>query len=226
MKRLIVVILAFCATQSLAQEGAMESWQKLLNQKGLADYFKGTFETLGIFIKETNETFTVHHQGDHFELSKGVDSSEVDYLVELKPENINNMEKYGADGEVSEMESYHIMSVLFTPLTESALNNSILTDKRMLRKGGVEEHIQVVLYSPGKRDSTTHTLVFANDQWLLGKGLLGTPQRRFELMPGDAVLYQRQLFAAQKDGSNKAWKEFGKWYKIWRQGVSVEIEEG
>lgn len=222
MKKIILIIFAGIGI-NVGSQTAMEAWQGLLDKKELAEYFKGSFESLGIIIDKTNERFTVYHKSDHFELLSGVDSLKVDYLIHLKPENIQNMRKHGEDDVIDEQESYQIMSVIFTPLTQSGLSHPMMTKKMLLRAGDIEEHLHVHLHSPDNKSATSHTIVFVNGQWLLIPGIHGKAQRKFDMMPKDAVEYQKQLFAAQKANTNQSWKKFSKWYKTWKKTVSVEI---
>lgn len=204
----------------MAQTPMMQAWQNLLNKKELAGYFAGSFERLGIYVDSANEAFTVVHAIDHFTLEEGIDSSKVDYIVNLQPQNVRNMSKHGSDNRIDSLESYRIMSVLFTPLTQSGLNHPKMTKKNLLRAVNVEEHLHVFLMSPDKEAYTAHTIVFVNRQWLLIPGIHGNAARTFVMMPKDAVEYQQHLFAAQKSNSNKSWREFAKWYKAWTPTVS------
>lgn len=224
MKKNICFLLLIFVLQTTAnaQTTLKQTWESLLNKKELADFFKGTFERLGVYIDSTNESFTVVHLGDHFVLENGIDSGKVDYIVQLKPENMRNMLKHGQDSKIDDAEAYKIMSVLFTPLTQSGLNNPRLNNKRLLRAIGIEDHLHVYLFSPDKKESTTHTIVFVNKQWLLIPGIVGKAQRTFIMFPKDAVEYQKQLFTAQKINTNKSWKAFAKWYKQWKNKVSTK----
>lgn len=202
------------------QESAIEQWEELLNKPKLAEYFNGIFEDMGFIVEETGETFTVHHGGDHFTINSGIVSDEVDYIVRLHEENIQNMRRYGADSEINASESYKIMSLLFTPLTVASLSNPTLS-KPMLRKmSGIDNHIHVNLLSPDYRDTTSHTLIFINRAWMVIPGKHGTALRTFNLTEQDAIEYQRQVFIALKANNMKSWKQFKRWYMIWRKKVS------
>jgi len=119
MKKLIFFyLLVLISYTGFTQEKSVkEHWKPLLAQEGLAQYFSGIFESLGIQIEETNEQLTILHKTDHFEIVDGINETDVDYSVKLKMENIKNMSAHGADGKIDPYESYRIMSVLFTPLT-------------------------------------------------------------------------------------------------------------
>jgi hypothetical protein len=202
------------------QQSAYEAWQGLLNKKELTDYFKGTFESLGIVVDQTGERITVLNKGDHFEIEKGADSAKTDYFMHIKPENVQNLKKYADDNVIDEKESYRIQSVLFTPLTQSGLNQPVLKKKVFLKKAKIEQHIHVYLDSPDGQGSVSQTIVFANDQWIIVPGIYGKAQRVFHLTPQQALDYQRELFAAQKADNLKTWKAFLGWYNKWKDTVS------
>ena len=70
----IQLILFFLISTSIsAQElSSLQKWEKILQTPELLKYFDGVFEHLGITIKETGESFTIHHQGDNFSFQKGI----------------------------------------------------------------------------------------------------------------------------------------------------------
>lgn len=126
----------------LSQISAKEQWNNLLHKKGLAEYFSGIFVTLGIVIVETNESFIIHHKGDHFELEDGL-NAKTDYVIELNPSNVANMVNYGKDEIIDENESYKIMTFLFTPFTSAVFTAPTLNRKIMRKLSGIENHIHV-----------------------------------------------------------------------------------
>lgn len=219
------LLVLFLAPECLSQEtSSMDRWRVLLDKPELANYFTGIFNKMGFIIEETNEQFTVIHEGDHFSISEGVKEESVDYVVTLKLENIDNMLKHGADSKIDEYESFRIMSVLFTPLTEASLTNPTLSKPLMRKMSGIDNHIHVNLISPDKNDTISHTLIYLNKEWMVIPGTYGNAKRTFNLNQQDAVDYQRKVFVALQKNSMKGWKEFKKWYMKWREGVSVESE--
>lgn len=229
MKSLITgftfLILFTFTNVSFGQESSMEKWNSLLSKSELADYFSGIFNDMGFIIEETGEKFTVTHEKDHFSIKEGVVEDSVDYVVNLKLENITNMLKHGGDSNIDEYESFKIMSVLFTPLTEASLTNPTMT-KPMLRKmSGIENHIHINLIAPGNADTVSHTLIYLNKNWMVIPGIHGEARRTFNLTPQNAVDYQRKVFIALNTNTMKGWKEFKKWYIDWREGVSVALED-
>ena len=217
----LFLFLLSLSTYLSAQSSSMKAWESLLNKQELAEYFSGTFERLGILVDSTNEAFTVVHQRNHFTLEEGVDVENVDYVIPLKPENVRNLQKHVSDSKIDDQESFKIMSVLFTPLTQSGLNHPYLTNAKMLRRIKVEQHLHVYLYSVDKTQNTSHTIIFVNKQWLLIPGIQGKAQRVLEMQPKDAIEYQKELFIAQKANSKEGWKAFRKWFKAWQETVTV-----
>lgn len=217
----IILLLLWVVNVSNTQaQSSMESWESLLNKKQLADYFSGIFNTMGFVIEETKEEFTVIHHGDHFMTEKGINREKVDYVVKLKLENIQNMQKHGDDNTIDATESFRIMSVLFTPLTEASLSNPMLNKPLMRKMSGIENHIHVNLISPDKTDTVSHTLIYLNKSWMVVPAIQGKAKRVFNLTSQDAIDYQKQVFIAMQKDTIKGWKEFKKWYMNWRKGVS------
>lgn len=206
---------------TFSQSSSMEAWESLLNKKELADYFSGIFTKMGFVIEETKEEFTVIHHGDHFMTEKGIDRNNVDYVVKLKLKNIQNMQEHGSDNTIDATESFRIMSVLFTPLTEASLANPMLNKPLMRKMSGIENHLHVNLISPDKTDTVSHTLIYLNNAWMVIPGRQGNARRIFNLTSQDAIDYQKQVFIALQKDTMKGWKEFKKWYMEWREGVSV-----
>lgn len=222
---LLFILLLTSSTISFGQERSMEMWNSLLNKPELANYFSGIFNDMGFIIEETGEKFTVMHKGDHFTMKEGIENDKVDYIVNLKLENIQNMLKHGGDSKIDEYESFRIMSVFFTPLTKASLTNPTMT-KPMLRKmSGIENHIHIHLIAPKAADTVSHTLIYLNKKWMVIPGIHGEAKRVFNLTPQNAIDYQRKVFVALNQNDMKGWKEFKKWYIDWRAGVSVVLED-
>lgn len=219
---LILCILAFVHSEAQELSPSMKAWQDLLNKPGLATYFSGIFDHLGIHVIETGERFTVNHLGTHFSLTSGIDTSHVDYIVDLSTVNISNLSKHGADARIDSLESYKIMSVLFTPLTQSSLQSPVLKKPLFRKLSGVEDVIHVYLMSPDKVSYAVHTLIYVKRQWIVVPGIYGTPKRVFKMTPEQAIAYQRKMFEAKKKDSFGGWMKFRKWYKKWRKEVSVK----
>lgn len=223
LRVLVGFVLMAIATHAQAQS-VKELWQPLLNQPGMATYFSGLFETLGIRIAETGEEVTVTHRIDHFEIAEGIVDSAVDYVVDLRQENVSNLLQHGADGQVDSYESYRIMAVLFTPLTRAALQNPMMNKSFPQKLAHIENHVHVYLKSPANDEYVAHTLLYLNKKWLVIEGIHGDAKRIFTLKPEDALVYQREVFKAEKADTRRAWKKFMKFYLSWRDTVSVRTE--
>ncbi len=225
MKKQILLLVIFGALVSniYCQQTifAENEWEKLTKQKFLAEFFEGFFANLGIVVAETGERISVLHQGDHFTIEKGIDSSKVDYILTINTENIKNLTSHASDGVIDNYETYKILAVMFTPLTKSTLENPLMTQNLPRFFNNIENNIHVTLYNPDKTESVSHTLIYINKEWIVVAGLHGTPKRIFKLDTKQALLYQQQVSLAIKTNSRKGWKEFKKWYLNWRKQVSV-----
>lgn len=205
--------------ETAAQGSAMAAWANIVQTPALIDYFKGLFNKAVVTVEETGETFTVTHTGTDIQFAPGAEQS-VDFQVPLKLENITNLVQHAADGEIDAAESWRIVCVLFTPLTQAALSNPIVTKNWLRKIAGVESLIHVHLLNPSGEDAATHTLAFAADQWLVIPGLHGNPGRVYQLNTDQALEFQRQLFSTMQSNSSGAWWQFANWYREWRPSVS------
>jgi len=224
--RPVIILLVALPLNLYAQESSsysMKEWEELLDKPQLADFFNGIFDNLGIIVDETSEEFTVHHKGNHFTLSKGINKASVDYTVHLKPENIANMKRHGSDEEISSDEAYKIMSVLFSPLTKASLDHPMLKKPLKRKLAGIENLIHVNLISNNNKNITSHSLIFINREWIVAEGIHGTPKRTYSITPEQALDYQRHIFKAIKNDTRKEWNRFRKWYLTWRKNVSTKV---
>lgn len=222
MKRFLLPLLLCLPFLSNAQQPAMQAWKPLLNNAGLAAYFNGTFNYLGVYIAETGEKLTVHHLGSSFELSPGIDSARADFVITLHTEDVTNMVELGGDNKIDEAESFRIVRAIFTPITERELNNKFLTQKKYLKAAHVGEVIHVTLLNPDPKEKNyAHTLIYSNKQWIAAPGLLGKPASSLKLTPAQAIEFQRNLFIAHQANTQKAWLKFAKWYNTWKKTVTV-----
>ncbi|MBD3637151.1 MAG: hypothetical protein HUJ25_07360 [Crocinitomicaceae bacterium] len=224
MRHLLFSLFVFTSMTSFSQS-VEDMWKPILKHDKLATYFSGMWESLGINVKETGEKITVLHQGDHFDLKKGVDEDNVDYNVFLKEENISNMAKHGEDGKIGEYESYKIMSVLFTPFVKAALKHPMMNKSCQMKLANIENHVHVYLQSPTNEEYAAHTMMFINKQWVVVEGIHGEAKRVFKMSPEQAIVYQKEAFKAQKLNTRKGWRKFKKFYLDWRKEVSVPVKD-
>ena len=199
-----------------------EKWAPLVNQDYYLEFFDGFFVNLGIEVKETGEQVTVKRKADIFEITEGIDESMVDYTIQISTQNIHNLSNHAKDNKLDDTEKFSILAVMFTPITAKSLSDPTLEKNvpRFVKKK--ENNLHVTLYSPDKKASVSHTILYLNKEWIVVPGLHGTPKRIYTLDVPEAMLYQKKVFEALKANNKKDWKAFRRWYVEWREKVSVE----
>ena len=202
----------------------MQMWQGIADTPALVEYFKDSFDTLGVSVEGTEYSLTVTHTGTALELKSGI-AEDVDFQVTITPEQVMNMVSNAEDNQISEQESWRILNVLFTPMTAVTLDNEVLTNNRLRKALGVEDLTHVSLLNPSGDTASSHTLFYVKGQWVVVSGLHGKPRRTYTLTPAQALEYQKKIFSAMRADDRKQWKEWAKWYKSWRDGVSVTHAE-
>tara|TARA_B110000116_G_C16574939_1_gene463628 strand:- start:31 stop:705 length:675 start_codon:yes stop_codon:yes gene_type:complete len=199
---------------------SMKALEEILQTPAVVKYFDGMFTHLGIVLEETSEKFTIHHNGERIDFTKGIDETVADFIVPLKGQNIKNMVSHAKDGTISPKESWKILAVLFTPLTKVTLKSPVLSVNWRRKIAGVEDLIHVYLLSPDGEEASKHTLIYVKEQWLVLSGLYGNPRRTYRMNPEQALLYQKKIFAAMQKDSLLGWFKFSSWYKKWRKTCS------
>ena len=209
----------------LGQEtSSLKTWENILQTPELINYFNGIFNHLGVVIDETGESFTIHHTGDAFIFEEGIINEKVDFIVPLHVENIENMVRHSEDGKISENESWRILDVLFTPMTRVTLETPVLSVNWRRKLAGVEDLTHVYLLNPSGKEASSHTLIYVKGQWLVLKGLHGSPRRIYRMTPTQSIEYQRAIFSAMQKDTLWGWWKFAKFYKKWRKTCSVNIK--
>jgi len=204
---------------------AATKWANTPQPAAGIEFFKGTFDKLGIQL-DTGEEFTVVHTGTAFEFEPGI-AKDADFIVPLTMQNIDNVIEYGKDGEVGPEEATKVMAVVFTPLTQEVLKHPVTADDNLRKLSGVEDHIHTYLIGPNGEEVASHTLIYTKEKkWVVTKGITGTPSRIFRISASDAVDYQRHAFTAIKKNNMVGWTEFATWYKAWRDDVSEVPPKG
>ena len=155
---------------------ALDLWRAVAQTDELVDFFTGMFDVIGITIEETGEELTVRVGKGKIHIEPGL-PDRWDFLVPLKMENVTNMVSHAADGRLDAFETWRIASVLFTPLTRETLKNPVMSRGVLRRLARVEDLIHVRLLGPEAEQVASHTLVFANGQWLVVEGLHGQARR-------------------------------------------------
>jgi hypothetical protein len=210
----------------LGQEtSSLKTWESILQTPELINYFNGIFNHLGVVIDETGESFTIHHTGDAFIFEEGIINDKVDFIVPLHIENIENMVRHSEDGRISENESWRILDVLFTPMTRVTLETPVLSVNWRRKLAGVEDLTHVYLLNPSGKEASSHTLIYVKGQWLVLKGLHGSPRRIYRMTPTQSIEYQRAIFSAMQKDTLWGWWKFAKFYKKWRKSCSVNIKK-
>ncbi len=210
----------------LGQEtSSLKTWENILQTPELINYFNGIFNHLGVVIDETGESFTIHHTGDAFIFEEGIINDKVDFIVPLHIENIENMVRHSEDGKISENESWRILDVLFTPMTRVTLETPVLSVNWRRKLAGVEDLTHVYLLNPSGKEASSHTLIYVKGQWLVLKGLHGSPRRIYRMTPTQSIEYQRAIFSAMQKDTLWGWWKFAKFYKKWRKTCSVNINK-
>lgn len=210
----------------LGQEtSSLKTWESILQTPELINYFNGIFNHLGVVIDETGESFTIHHTGDAFIFEEGIINDKVDFIVPLQVENIKNMVRHSEDGKISENESWRILDVLFTPMTRVTLETPVLSVNWRRKLAGVEDLTHVYLLNPSGKEASSHTLIYVKGQWLVLKGLHGSPRRIYRMTPTQSIEYQRAIFSAMQKDTLWGWWKFAKFYKKWRKSCSVNIKK-
>ena len=213
--------------QFLIAQGSssLKTWESILQTPELVNYFNGIFNHLGVVIDETGESFTIHHTGDAFVFEEGIVKEKVDFVVPLQIANIENMVRHAQDGKISENESWRILDVLFTPMTRVTLETPVLSVNWRRKLAGVEDLTHVYLLNPSGKNASSHTLIYVKGQWLVLKGLHGSPRRIYRMTPSQSIEYQREIFAAMQKDTLWGWWKFAKFYKKWRKTCSINIKK-
>ena len=219
MKKIIFIGLIFSAL--FPQTTSIEAWKGILQTPELLEYFNNVFHRLGIEVEETGEMFTIEHAGSEFIFSSGIDESSVDFIVPIKLHNIDNMINHSRDGMIDPSEAWRILDVLFTPLTEVTLQTPVLAVNWRRKLAGVEDLIHVYLINPDGGEASKHTLIYIKGEWLVLRGIHGSPKRTYRMSPEHSLEYQRVVYKATKKDTFFGWMKFAKWYKKWRKDVSI-----
>ena len=221
MKYFLISVTILISLLKSQEKSSMDAWKGILQTPEIISYFEDVFESLGVSIEETGETFTIHHKGDKLIFEEGIVEDKVDFIVPLKLENIENMILHSKDGTIDSSESWRILDVLFTPLTRVTLEAPVLSVNWRRKLAGVEDLTHVYLLNPNGEEASKHTLVYVKGQWLVLKGIYGKPRRTYRMTPEESIEYQRAVFKALKKNSLWGWMKFSMWYKKWRKTNSI-----
>ena len=221
MRNILFIITLLISPLKSEYTSSLDAWENILQTPELLLYFNDVFDHLGIIIEETDEKFTIHHLDTEFIFEEGIVEGAVDFIVPLKLKNIENMMLHAKDGKIDSSESWRILNVLFTPLTEVTLQNPVLSVNWRRKLAGVEDLTHVYLLNPDGEEASKHSLIYIKGQWLVLKGIHGNPKRTYRMTPEDSLEYQRTIFKVLKQDTFLGWIKFSAWYKKWRKKNSI-----
>lgn len=203
---------------------SMNTWQALTQPPGVVAFFKGLFDSVGVKIVETGESFTGRHLGDRIDFIPDINESGVDFTISVTLEQVDGLAASVTAGELGTLQEYRIVRTLFTPAAQATLRNPIMSSPILRKLNGVEDLIHVNLRAPSSEvQDASHTLIYAARQWIVVPGLLGKPRRIFELTMADALEYHRRAHDTIHKNTLGAWWSFGNWYRSWRKTVSRRV---
>lgn len=218
----VFMLLAFLfGSVSLKSQSSAEKFAGIIQTPEIAAFFDGLFDNLGIVVEETGERVLIKHLGERIEVSEGFDSSQVDFILPLRLENVGNMVGHSEDGKIDDLEATRIAAVFFTPFTRETLKNEVLSANRKRKAAGIEDLSHIYLVNPDGSTAAYHTLIYVSNQWIVLDDIVGKPKRVYRLEHAPALEYQRRIFSAMKSDTKKGWLSFVKWYKNWRDDYSV-----
>ncbi|MEK9715429.1 MAG: hypothetical protein VW394_01575 [Candidatus Heimdallarchaeota archaeon] len=200
---------------------ALDVWRKINQTPDIVNFFQGIFDVIGIIIEETNEELTIAVGDTEVNIDPGLPENP-DFIVPLKWENVENMISHAKDGKIDSFETWRIVSVLFTSLTQSTLKNPMMSNNLLRIFARVEDLAHVHLIAPNGDEVTSHSLIYVKKQWLVIPGTHGKPKRTFKMTAEDSIEYQRKVFYAIKKNNIIEWMKFSSWYSSWRKTVSVK----
>ena len=126
---------------------ALQAWRAIPQTRDIVDYFRGIFDVIGVTIEETGEELTIALEAEQIRIDAGLPENP-DFVVPLKWENVENMVSHAEDGKIDSHESWRLVSVLFTSLTQATLYNPIMASDIGRRISRVEDLANVYLIAP------------------------------------------------------------------------------
>jgi hypothetical protein len=221
----LFILLVGCATapsetvvEPLGQAGL--KWSVIENSPQMVAFFRGTFDTLNFTVKETGERFCLTFGGERVEVTGGR-SGLADLDVSITQAQVNAVARLAADGTLDEQDAFEVMQILYGPISRAFLTGSFLNNEIIRNLAGVENLIHITFWSPGRPDGASVTLRAEGGQWYVTDGLVGKPKRVFRLNQAETLEYMRHVYETRRSANPKVWLEFVRWYKDWRDRVSV-----
>jgi hypothetical protein len=196
--------------------------EELTRRPSAVKWFKGLFHRIHVRLTDTDEAFTVTQQGDAVTVEPGL-KGEANFVIPLESENVKNLASFFSDDAITPQEEFRIVKFLLRPCLEAGLGLPILQNSAFRKVVRMDTHWQEALLDPDGNEDEQLTVVCVNNQWLILPGYHGKAQRRLVLRPDQVLDYQRRVFEAAERNSLPSWLEVGKWYKGWRDEVSVSV---
>jgi len=200
-----------------------EKLAELIAIPSAIEWFRGLFNRIHVEMTDSGERYTVVHTGGAMELGEGFSDEAVNFVVPLREENIDNLIRFFADGQIDSYEEYRIVKFMLVPCLKAALSMPILQNKAFMKIVRVETHWQEAILDPDGNEDEQLTVLYANDQWLIVPGYHGRPQRRIVMTPAQVLEFQRRVLHADAVNTLPAWLELGSWYLGWRDSVTVAV---
>ena len=201
----------------------LQQLQELAQQPSAVEWFKGLFRRVHMEIRDTGEHFTILHHGDRLEVQEGLQGDNPNFVVPLESQNIRNLTGFFADRDIDAYEQYRIVKFMIRPCLEANLKMPILQNGTFRRIVKLDTHWQQALLDPQGNEDEQLTVVSVNNQWLIIPGYHGKPQRRLLMKPEQALEFQRRVLDADEKNNLPVWLEAGRWYRKWRDEVSVPV---
>lgn len=196
--------------------------QDLAARPSARKWFDGLFHRVHIRLTDTGEEFTVTQDGGEAQVEPGL-QGDPNFVIPLESQNLKNLASFFSDDEITPYEEYRIVKFMLKPCLEAGLALPILQNSAFRKVVKIDTHWQEALLDPEGNEDEQLTVVCVNNQWLIIPGYYGRPQRRLVMRPDQVLEYQRRVFAAAERNSLPTWLEVGKWYKGWRDEVSVPL---
>jgi hypothetical protein len=204
---------------------SLDKMQAAIQHPQVIEFFRGLFDSAGVRVIDTGETFTADHTGTNVVFTEGLNEDRVDFTVEITSAQIDLLLQYAGDGDLDDYERFRIMAVLAAPATEGALRRPAIKSKFLrsilFKIGRAESLMHVTLASPDGSSDIGHTIAYVDGAWIVTPGLHGDVPHVYRLTVDDAVEYQRKMLAARKANSITTWLAFARWYGKLRKRVVV-----
>ncbi|MEL6345080.1 MAG: hypothetical protein AAFV53_18370 [Myxococcota bacterium] len=201
-----------------------QRWADMNQPAEFIRFFEGTFDNMGLTVEDSDESFTIHNKGDHFEFSGGIKADAVDFVVPINQNNIEAMLRYVEDDKLDEEEASQIMAVLMVPYTKAIMSHPSTSNGAAVDITGIAKTICSELVNAEGSVLADQRLVYEGS-WTVYESINGPCERRLRFNGTQARDYQRAAFTAMKSNTLRSWGEFLTFYRGWRETVTVAVPE-